>query len=112
MGLRRDVPADARRGVADPVVLAPLAPSTPLLLSTKLHPPPERLQRVPRQRLIARLDDDRPITVVVAPAGFGKTSLLLELIEGWRARHDRRARSAGRPSAPVAWLSLDAGDNE
>lgn len=51
---------------------------------------------VPRQRLIARLDDCRraPLTLVSAPAGFGKTTLLTS----W---------AAGMPGA-VAWTTLDA----
>jgi LuxR family transcriptional regulator, maltose regulon positive regulatory protein len=69
-----------------------------VLVATKFHVPPGGF--VPRPRLLARLAQgiDRGLTVVCTPAGFGKTTLLAE----W-ARRSRR---------PVAWLSLDAGDND
>lgn len=55
---------------------------------------------VPRPRLACRLDEGlaRQLILVCAPAGFGKTVLLAD----W-------ARSSGHP---VAWLSLDAADND
>jgi LuxR family maltose regulon positive regulatory protein len=55
---------------------------------------------VPRPRLTARLDEGRSrrITVVCAPAGFGKTALLAAWASGGQW--------------PVAWLSLDEGDND
>jgi len=70
------------------------------LLATKLylpHPPPGF---VARPRLLKGLDEGlaRGLVLVCAPAGFGKTSLLAD----W-ARRGRR---------PVAWLSLDQGDND
>jgi len=68
-------------------------------LATKLSIPPARARLVPRPRLIERLDAamGSRLILVSAPAGFGKTTLLGEWIHHW-----------GRP---VAWLSLDAGDN-
>ncbi len=50
------------------------------LLKTKLHIPLARPGLVPRARLIERLNAglDRKLTVVSAPAGFGKTTLLSE----------------------------------
>ena len=73
--------------------------STPLL-ATKLYLPSPRPDVVPRPCLIARLDEGlhRPLTLVAAPAGFGKTMLVGEWVAGCQ-------RS-------VAWLSLDAGDND
>ncbi len=70
------------------------------LLQTRLRPPPIRPSRVQRARLLAALDEGvrRPLTLVSAPAGFGKTTLLAE----W----------AGRCGLPVAWLSLEEGDND
>jgi LuxR family transcriptional regulator, maltose regulon positive regulatory protein len=70
------------------------------LLATKLHIPRARRGLVPRPRLAGRLTEALAgeLTVVCAPAGFGKTALLAD----W-------ARRSGRP---VAWLSLDAGDND
>jgi LuxR family transcriptional regulator, maltose regulon positive regulatory protein len=71
-----------------------------VLLATKLHVP--RLQRgfVARPRLVQALDEGlaRELVLVCAPAGFGKTALLADWVR--------------RASHPVAWLSLDAGDND
>src|SRR5438128_5206647 len=71
-----------------------------VLLATKLHVPRPRPDYVPRPRLTARLDEGlaRTLTLVCAPAGFGKTSLLA----AWASAGQR----------PVAWLSLDEGDND
>ncbi|HET7012538.1 MAG TPA: LuxR C-terminal-related transcriptional regulator [Streptosporangiaceae bacterium] len=71
-----------------------------VLLATKLHLPSPQAGFVPRPRLVDRLDEGlgRGLVLVCAPAGYGKTVLLA----GW-AGHGRR---------PVAWLSLDAGDND
>lgn len=70
------------------------------LLSTKLHIPPVRSGLVSRTRLLDRMDRGvkGKLTLVSAPAGFGKTTLLSEWID-----------SFGRP---VAWLSLEKGDND
>jgi LuxR family maltose regulon positive regulatory protein len=71
-----------------------------VLLATKLHVPQPRAGVLTRPRLLDRLARGmaQELTLVCAPAGFGKTSLL-----GDWARRARR---------PVAWLSLDAGDND
>src|SRR3712207_4955461 len=73
------------------------------LLETKLYVPRRRPGLVSRPRLIERLDQgtERTLTLVSAPAGFGKTTLLAE----WLA-----ATSAG--GRPAAWVSLDPGDND
>ncbi len=72
------------------------------ILATKLYIPPPRTKIVPRLRLIERLNEGlsagRKLTFISASAGFGKTTLVSE----WVA-------SCGRP---VAWLSLDEGDND
>ena len=70
------------------------------LLTTKLYIPPTRPEFVPRPRLIERLNASlhRKLTLISAPAGFGKTTLVSE----WVAGCER----------PVAWLSLDEGDND
>jgi LuxR family maltose regulon positive regulatory protein len=70
------------------------------LLQTKLFVPPARAERVSRPRLAERLDAGSrgKLTLVSAPAGFGKTTLVGE----WVGQLDR----------PVAWLSLDESDND
>ena len=75
--------------------------NTPLL-STKLYFPPARPNLVPRPRLLARLQAGLagPLTMLSAPAGSGKTMLLSEWRQGPGA------------ATPVAWLTLDAGDND
>ncbi len=69
-----------------------------VLLATKLHVPGTRPDLVPRPRLAEPLDVGRGLVLVCAPAGYGKTVVLAE----WVALGRR----------PVAWLSLDAGDND
>src|SRR5918995_2456972 len=73
------------------------------LLATKHYAPKWRPGLVSRPHLLARLDQgaERPLTLVSAPAGFGKTTLLAE----WLAATPTRDRS-------VAWVSLDQGDND
>ena len=70
------------------------------LLATKLHRPLPRTHLVRRPHLAERLTQGvvGPLTLVSAPAGFGKTTLLAQ----WLAES----------GLPVAWLSLEAGDNE
>ena len=77
--------------------------STPLL-ETKLFLPRPRRGLVPRPRLRDRLHDGlaSKLMLVSAPAGFGKTTLLVD----WMAA----VSADGKVSA--AWLSLDAGDND
>jgi LuxR family maltose regulon positive regulatory protein len=80
--------------------------STPVL-ATKLFAPAMRGRLVTRPRLLADLDGTldagHRLTLVSAPAGFGKTTLL----SAWTARLGER-----RPPAAVAWVSLDDGDND
>lgn len=70
------------------------------VLATKLYIPTSRPKIVLRPRLVERLNErlDRKLTLVSAPAGFGKTTLVSE----WVA-------CSGRPAA---WLSLDSGDSD
>jgi LuxR family maltose regulon positive regulatory protein len=71
-----------------------------VLLATKLHVPRPQPGFVARSRLTARLDEGltQRLILVCAPAGFGKTALLAAWASGGRR--------------PVAWLSLDEGDND
>lgn len=72
-------------------------PASPLL-TVKQVIPPVRAGAVVRERLVRRLREAAtPFTVVVAPAGWGKTSLL----SAWASEADT-----------VAWVSLDPGDDE
>lgn len=75
----------------------------PLLLETKLHAPGRRRGLVERPRLTDRLGEATlpALTIVAAPAGFGKTTLLAD----WFT-------STARENRPTAWLSLDANDND
>lgn len=76
------------------------------LLQTKLYIPPVRPQLVPRPHLLGRLNEGmtRKLTLVSAPAGFGKTTLLSE----WA--HNNKSWARGSPR--IAWISLDEGDND
>lgn len=78
-------------------------PVTSSLLTTKLYFPVVRRDLVQRPRLLARLSEGltRPLTLISAPAGSGKTTLISE----W---HDTEA---GR-SFPLVWLALDDDDND
>jgi len=73
------------------------------LLATKLHIPPLRPDFVPRRRLLDRLETglQRKLTLISAPAGYGKTTLLSE----WRASSRSQALS-------FAWVLLDEQDND
>jgi LuxR family maltose regulon positive regulatory protein len=75
--------------------------ATPFL-TTKLYIPPPLPSLVERPRLMKRLDEglrlSHRLTLICAPAGFGKSTLVSE----WVAKCER----------PVAWLSLDEGDND
>ncbi len=70
------------------------------ILATKLYIPPLRPHMVSRPRLLERLNEGLHSNLILlsAPAGFGKTTLLSEWIEGIER--------------PVAWLSLDDQEND
>jgi LuxR family maltose regulon positive regulatory protein len=94
------------------------------ILATKFFAPPVRQKTVLRPRLFARLNEGvaagRKVTLISAPAGFGKTTLLSE----WAHQKNKRARikdktNAARhpsstilPPSKIAWLSLDEADND
>jgi ATP/maltotriose-dependent transcriptional regulator MalT len=69
-------------------------------LATKLHVPRPPLQLVRRPHLVERLQQavERPLTLIAAPAGFGKTTLLSTWLE--------------HASLPAAWLSLEQDDDD
>lgn len=84
----------------------------PTLVRSKLHAPPPRLDLVPRPRLLAQLSQaqqhDRCLTLISAPAGYGKTTLVAE----WIARFQFPTAEPSASEKPVAWLALDEGDND
>ena len=84
-------------------------PPVDALLRTKLYIPPPRQQQVPRPRLIERLDAGlhRKLTLVSAPAGFGKTALVSEWIHKGASTAVPRLRGLASAPLQVAWLSLD-----
>jgi LuxR family maltose regulon positive regulatory protein len=69
-------------------------------LRTKLCIPPPRSSWIARARLIKQMDEGfaRKLTLISAPAGFGKTTLLVDWVHAQKI--------------PVAWFSVDKGDNE
>ncbi len=77
----------------------------PRLLAVKFHKPLWRAASILRPRLLQKLslglDEQRKISLVSAPAGYGKTTL----VSGWIAALDRVHRQ-------IAWLSIDAADND
>jgi LuxR family maltose regulon positive regulatory protein len=79
------------------------APARDPLLATKLLTPHPRAGLLPRPRLMLPLDDvlHYPLTLICAPAGFGKTTLLT----AWHA-------SSPGDKVPLAWLSLDERDDD
>jgi LuxR family maltose regulon positive regulatory protein len=95
----RDAP-QSQRGFYDPWV------STPVL-ATKLFAPARRPHSVARPRLVEQLDTTlgarHRLTLVSAPAGFGKTTVLSD----WLAHLDQH-----QSQTRVGWLSLDDGDND
>ncbi|WP_369936602.1 LuxR C-terminal-related transcriptional regulator [Xanthomonas tesorieronis] len=72
------------------------------VLADKLAPPRSRVAAVPREALLQHLDRaaELPLTLLLAPPGFGKTTLLGQ----WHQRLRERGEAA------VAWLSLDEDD--
>jgi LuxR family maltose regulon positive regulatory protein len=79
---------------------SPALPGGYSILEAKLRPPTWRQGLIGRPRLVARLDarTDVPLIVLLAPAGYGKSTLLAE----WTTRIER----------PSIWLHLDERDND
>jgi LuxR family maltose regulon positive regulatory protein len=73
----------------------------PLLIQTKLFRPPVQADLIPRPRLFDELDKhwkDRPLTLISAPAGYGKSVLASMWLESC--------------DSPSGWISLDKRDND
>jgi LuxR family maltose regulon positive regulatory protein len=77
---------------------------TDSLLTTKFFIPSIRQELVPRPRLIKQMGEKihHKLTLISAPAGFGKTTLVTEWIENIQLDANPK----------IAWLSLDKGDND
>ncbi|HEX6551658.1 MAG TPA: hypothetical protein VF026_02765, partial [Ktedonobacteraceae bacterium] len=97
ISLPPEQPAAAQLSVHESAVAAS-PPSS--LLRTKLHRPRPGSDVIPRARLLERLNAglSGSVTLLCAPAGFGKTTLLTDWLESI--------------DHPAAWLSLDDSDNE
>jgi LuxR family maltose regulon positive regulatory protein len=80
------------------------------LLKTKFFIPPTRPVLVPRPHLTRQLDAGlhRKLTLISAPAGFGKTTMVTEWLE--HLRDDTKKGNLNKER--IAWLSLDESDNE
>jgi LuxR family transcriptional regulator, maltose regulon positive regulatory protein len=89
-----------RQQVPDARQDTPGASRTPAFPRTKILVPPVRGALLPRERLLARLDEAKrlPLTILSAPAGYGKTTLL----SAWLAERAFRA----------AWVSIEPEDND
>jgi LuxR family maltose regulon positive regulatory protein len=98
----------------------PLAAGSSPILTTKLYVPRPRDAHVARPQLLARLAAGMrgPLTLIAAPAGFGKTTLLADLLAtrtenpGLRTESTKLSPQSSFLSTRVAWLSLDTGDND
>ena len=82
------------------------------VLRTKLFIPPLRPNLVPRPHLIERLNQGHQLghklTLISAPAGFGKSTLAGEWVGNLRLETDTESH----PVHKIAWLALDDGDND
>lgn len=94
------------------------------LLTTKLYQPPVDNHWVARPELIHRLQESlrHKLTLVSAPPGFGKTTLVSQWLDNLRStNYDLQGEFTDQPSFVnqkskiqnrVAWLSLEEGDNQ
>ena len=98
------------------------------ILATKLYMPHTRPNLVPRPRLIKQLTEGfcsgGKLTLISAPAGFGKTTLVSEWLANLRLDDEEFVKHKAKTLAPVprdsagvqrrqvAWLSLDESDND
>ena len=80
------------------------------LLATKLFIPSIRSELVSRSRLIEQLNNGLHcrLTLISAPAGFGKTTL----VSDWISKFREEAKKESQADYKNAWLSLDEGDND
>ncbi len=69
-----------------------------MLLKTKLHLPKQAIKPIKRLEVIRHLSLERHLTLLIAPAGYGKTNLVLAWLDSL--------------SVSVGWVSLDEADND
>jgi LuxR family transcriptional regulator, maltose regulon positive regulatory protein len=81
----------------------------PPLLAPKLQLPRLHSSHVVRERLLVHLDAglERKLTLLSAPAGFGKTTLVSQWLAGGKV-----SSSTSHHLLPIAWVSLDGGDDD
>lgn len=91
--------APEETGRGEPITASVIEQRAPLL-STKLFAPPQRATLVNRQRLFEQMNNglDKALTLISAPAGYGKTTLASSWV------HEIKLASS--------WLSLDEEDND
>jgi LuxR family maltose regulon positive regulatory protein len=96
--MKREPRASEGADVADDAAVGPAV----RLLGSKLAPPPAPRGIAPRRQLLDRLREGRGrrLTLVCAPAGYGKTTVLAQ----WR--------EADRERTPFVWMSADEGDGD
>jgi LuxR family maltose regulon positive regulatory protein len=100
-----------------PLDIANIVGPTGQLLPTKLYAPRLRSNRVSRPRLITRLNqnfDQRKLTLISAPTGFGKTTLLSEWLysKSEVRSEDYELNDSSLTPFNGAWLSLGKDDND
>ena len=80
------------------------------LITTKLYIPSTRQELVPRPRLVEWIDEGlrRKLSLISAPAGFGKTTLVTVWLESLRTDTINKTKAVNR----IAWFSLDGGDKK
>jgi LuxR family maltose regulon positive regulatory protein len=98
--IRDETATPAANKIKEPPKQTAVPPSLEPLLKTKLYIPSSRREKVNRKNLILALNqiEQVPLVILSAPAGFGKTTTLVEWVS--------------QTSLPVAWYSLDRDDNE
>ncbi|MEO7910829.1 MAG: LuxR family transcriptional regulator, partial [Roseiflexaceae bacterium] len=94
----------------------PRMSSTPPLLTPKLQLPRLPAGLVARTRLFAQLEAglERKLTLLAAPAGFGKTTLVASWLAKLRIENEelRKPPDSDNSQFNVAWVALDDGDND
>src|SRR5512137_2976376 len=86
---------------------------TETILRTKFFPPPPHRYLITRPRLLNKLNDafcpETRLTLVCAPAGFGKTTVVTEWLSQITSDH---LAGTGGSGVKVAWITFDEADND